>query len=256
MKDGEVIMKLTKKFLIDLKEVPNSFYYALRIEFLFHSNKLEGSTFDRATLNQLADKEVVSGIHTLDDVIETRNSLDVFDFIVETLDEPLSLQLIREYHQLLKNGTSDDKKGFSGRFKKIPNMLSGLDEIKLAEPHEVESLLSALIETYNNRKASSIDLNGLAKIHSAFEKIHPFQDGNGRIGRFILLKQCIENNIDLIAIDEKYNQEYKNALYESQLNGNYDELVEIFKKCQEYIKSKENIMFSSNEALKKLKHSK
>ena len=113
-------MKLTRKFLMDLKEVPNSFYYALRIEFLFHSNKLEGSTFNRDTLNQLSDKKIVSGIHTLDDVIETRNSIDVFDFIIETLDEPLTLQLIREYHQLLKEGTSDDKKGFSGSFKKIP----------------------------------------------------------------------------------------------------------------------------------------
>ena len=67
-----MIMKLTRKFLMDLKEVPNSFYYALRIEFLFHSNKLEGSTFNRDTLNQLSDKKIVSGIHTLDDVIETR----------------------------------------------------------------------------------------------------------------------------------------------------------------------------------------
>lgn len=245
-------MKLTRKFLLDLKKAPNSFYYALRIEFLFHSNKLEGSTFDRDTLNQLADKNLVSGTHTLDDIIETRNSLDVFDFIVETLDEPLSLQLIREYHQLLKNGTSDEKKGFSGSFKKIPNMLSGLDEIKLAEPHEVESLLKELIEVYNND--SNINLHQLSYFHSAFEKIHPFQDGNGRIGRFILLKQCLENNIDLIAIDEKYNKEYKNALYESQLNGDYDKLIDIFKKCQGYIKSREDIIFSSNEALKNLKH--
>ena len=247
-------MKLTRTFLLDLKEVPNSFYYALRIEFLFHSNKLEGSTFNRDTLNQLADKNIVSGTHTWDDVIETRNSLDVFDFIIETLDEPLSLQLIREYHQLLKNGTSDDKKGFSGSFKKIPNMLSGLDEIKLADPHEVEPLLLELIETYNTKKAASdINLYQLSYFHSNFEKIHPFQDGNGRIGRFLLLKQCLENNIDLIAIDEKYNTEYRGALYESQLNGNYDKLIEIFKKCQEYIKSKEDIIFSSNEALKNLK---
>ncbi|GCD11619.1 Fic family protein [Clostridium tagluense] len=113
-------------------------------------------------MNQLADKNIVSGIHTWDDVIETRNFLDVFDFIIETLDEPLSLQLIREYHQLLKNGTSDDKKGFSGSFKKIPNMLSGLDEIKFAEPHEVEPLLLGLIEIYNTKKAdSSINLQYL-----------------------------------------------------------------------------------------------
>jgi Fic family protein len=218
------------------------------------STSISGSEFTRDTLNQLADKNIVSGTHTWDDVIETRNSLDVFDFIIETLDEPLSLQLIREYHQLLKNGTSDDKKGFSGKFKKIPNMLSGLDEIKLAEPHEVEPLLLELIENYNTKKALSINLHDLCYFHSDFEKIHLFQDGNGRIGRFLLLKQCLENNIDLIAIDEKYNAEYRGALYESQLKVNYDKLIEIFKKCQEYIKSKEDIIFSSNEALKKLKN--
>jgi len=201
-------MKLTRTFLLGLKEVPNSFCYALRIEFLFNSNKLEGSNFNRDTLNQLADKNIVSGTHTWDDVIETRNSLDVFDFVIETLDEPLFLQLIREYHQLLKNGTSD------------------------------------------------INLHDLSYFHSNFEKIHPFQDGNGRIGRFLLLKQCLENNIDLIAIDEKYNNEYRAALFESQLNGNYDKLIEISKKCQEYIKSKEDIIFSSNEALQNLKKQK
>ncbi|GCD11616.1 Fic family protein [Clostridium tagluense] len=94
----------------------------------------------------------------------------------------------------------------------------------------------------------------LSYFHSNFEKIHPFQDGNGRLGRFLLLKQCLENNIDLIAIDEKYNTEYRGALYESQLNENYDKLIEIFKKCQDYIKSKEDIIFSSNEALKNLKY--
>jgi len=151
----------------------------------------------------------------------------------------------------LKNGTSDDKKGFSGSFKKIPNTLSGFDEIKLAEPHEVESLLAELIELFN--KNTNINLHALAYFHSSFEKIHPFQNGNGRIGRFILLKQCLENNIDLIAIDEKYNKEYKNALYESQLNGDYEKLIEIFKKCQHYIESREGIIFSSYEALKKLK---
>ena len=130
-------------------------------------------------------------------------------------------------------------------------MLSGLDEIKLAEPHEVEPLLLGLIELYNTK--TSVNLHELSYFHSNFEKIHPFQDGNGRIGRFLLLKQCLENNIDLIAIDEKYNKEYRNALYESQLNGNYDKLIEILKKCQEYIKSKEDIIFSSNEALKNLK---
>ena len=74
--------------------------------------------------------------------------------------------------------------------------------------------------------------------HQEFEHIHPFQDGNGRIGRFIILKQCIENNIDLIAIDNEYNNEYKKALYNAQTTGDISDLVNIFKLCQERLDKK------------------
>lgn len=94
-----------------------------------------------------------------------------------------------------------------------------------------------LIELYNTKKASSINLHELSYFHSNFEKTHPFQDGNGRIGRFLLFKQCLENNIDLIAVNEKYNKEYRTALYESQLNQNYNNLIEILKKCKNSLKS-------------------
>ena len=81
-------------------------------------------------------------------------------------------------------------------------------------------------------KKKQKDIYAIADFHQKFEQIHPFQDGNGRIGRFIILRQCIENDIDLIAIDDKYNKEYRAALYKAQTTKDIKDLVEIFVKCQ------------------------
>lgn len=81
-------------------------------------------------------------------------------------------------------------------------------------------------------KKSNKDIYAIADFHQKFEHIHPFQDGNGRIGRFIILRQCLENNVDLISIDDEYNKEYRSALFRAQTSDNIDDLVEIFKKCQ------------------------
>ena len=86
-----------------------------------------------------------------------------------------------------------------------------------------------LLEDWNK---SQKDIYAIANFHQKFEHIHPFQDGNGRIGRFIILRQCIENSIDLIAIDNEYNKEYREALYEAQTTENIKPWVEVFKKCQ------------------------
>lgn len=91
------------------------------------------------------------------------------------------------------------------------------------------------------------------KFHSEFEKIHPFQDGNGRVGRFIMLKQCIESNIDLIAIDEEYNVEYKKALTESQVNDNFELLEEVLKTCQNFLEEKNEMLVNTLKCLTDIK---
>lgn len=208
-----------------LSKIKNSVYDALKIEYLYHSNKLEGSTFSIQQLNILLEENLVTGEHSVDDVQETINSLALFDFVVDTLKEPLTTRLIREYHSILKKNTSDEKYGFVGVYKKIPNQLRSVD-MKLAQPYEVPELMEELLK----RKIES--LFDMADFHQKFEKIHPFQDGNGRIGRFIMLRQCIENSIDLVAIDKGYNKAYRNALYEAQTMENIDKLVQVLQKCQ------------------------
>ena len=165
------------------------------------------------------------------DVQETINSLELFDFVIDTLNEKLTDRLLREYHSILKKNTSDETYGFVGTYKKIPNKLRNVN-IELAQPYEVEELIKVLLE----KKITNI--YDIANFHQEFEHIHPFQDGNGRIGRFIILRQCIENGVDLIAIDDEYNKEYRDALYKAQTTGDLDELVDVFEKCQKRLDEK------------------
>lgn len=105
----------------------------------------------------------------------------------------------------------------------------------MCEPHLVENSIYNLLEDW---KESKKDIYAIADFHQRFEHIHPFQDGNGRIGRFIILRQCLENNVDLIAIDDEYNKEYREALYNAQTIGNLEQLIQVFKKCQERLDEK------------------
>jgi len=181
-----------------LKEVPNSGYESLKVEFLFHSNKLEGSTFTKENLEKYLKENIIEGSHDVDDVFETINSIEVFDFCVDTLGEPLSERLILELHQLLKKNTKDHARGFVDTWKKIPNIILGVEgKLDLAQPSEVPLKMEALLANWHH---GTKDFEAIMKFHAQFEKIHPFQDGNGRIGRYLIFKQCIEQQVDLISI--------------------------------------------------------
>lgn len=168
----------------------------------------------------------VEGNHSYDDVIETKNSLQLFDFVIDTLNEKISKKLLLEFHSILKRNTKDDSYGFCGCFKKIPNMILGTDT-KVAQPYEVEWKLEELLEWYY--KLENVSLNEIAEFHLRFETIHPFQDGNGRIGRFLILKQCIENDIRPILITEDNVNDYRKAI-----RSNTNELYDFFNKCSIY----------------------
>lgn len=242
-------MKLKSNQIIEIKKYPNSIYDELKKEFLYHSNKIEGSTFTRENLDVYLRSQIIEGSHKIDDVFETINSLNLFDFVVDTLGEKLSKNLILEFHSILKKNSLDQERGFAGCWKKIPNMISG-SPVVLAQPWEVDMKMDELL---NSWEESEKDFKTIVRFHSEFEKIHPFQDGNGRVGRFIMLKQCIESNIDLIAIDEKYNSEYKKALTESQVNNNYKPLEEILAKCQNFLEQKNELLVKTLECLDNLK---
>lgn len=221
-------VKITTETIQLLKSAKNSAYNDIKKEFLFHSNKLEGSTFTKENLEYYLNERKITGTHDEDDVCETINSTKLFDFVVDTLNEPLLKRLILEFHRMLKDNTSDHIKGFAGCWKKIPNRIAGVD-MKVADPWEVDELIGVLLDVWDS---SMKTIDDIIHFHVQFEKIHPFQDGNGRVGRFIILKQCIENNIDLISIDETYSKEYKYALRKAQTENEFEEIQNVFQKCQ------------------------
>ena len=227
-------MIITTEVFKLLKDTPNSAYETIKTEFLYHSNKLEGSTFTKENLIKYLHDNIVEGSHKIDDVYETINSTELFDFVIDTLGEPLSKTLMLEFHRMLKDKTLDHERGFAGCWKKIPNMISGID-LKLAQPWEVDSQIEELMKQWEETDKTFDDI---IKFHAQFENIHPYQDGNGRIGRFLMLKQCVENHVDLILIDDQYSKEYKEALYIAQSQNDYTMLTDIFKKCQDLLDKK------------------
>lgn len=228
-------MKLNAKEIKRLSAIKNSVYDDLKIEFLYHSNHLEGSTFTKENLEKLLSLKKVEGEHYLDDVIETKNSLNVFDKVINDSDKKLDKFMLFDWHRELKKDSVDEEIHNTGCWKKYENKLRNID-LKLAYPDEVDSLMFNLLMDWNELMNPTIE--DIAKFHYRFELIHPFQDGNGRIGRFIILKQCIESDIDLIAIDNEYEKEYKEALYKAQKTDDVSFLVDVFSKCQKRLDEK------------------
>lgn len=135
---------------------------------------------------------------------------------------------------MLKDKAIDHERGFAGCWKRIPNQISGID-LKLVQPYEVDLYIEELLKEWEH---STKDIDAVMRFHAQFENIHPFQDGNGRVGRFIMLKQCFENEIDLIMIDDMYSKEYKQALYQAQKHQDFNELKNIFTICQQRLEEK------------------
>ncbi len=225
---------LNTTHLRELRKFPNSLYYFLKIEFLFHSNKLEGSTFTEEQLDLLMDKGIVHGEHRLEDVKETANSLELFEVMVDSLGVPIDEELILHFHRVLKKGTKDDEVGLAGIWKKYENRISG-SSVKLAHPLEVREAIKNLLFRW---EASPKDLQSIGQFHIDFEQIHPFQDGNGRVGRFLMIKQCFDSEISPIVIDSVFSREYKSSLNKAQLGEGTDDFLDILQKCQDRFNEK------------------
>ena len=221
-------MKITVQQIQSLKNTPNSPYEMIKPYFLFHSNKLEGSTFSEEEIAALMESSKVTGEHSLDDVIETHNSLGALDFVVDTLGEPIDEALVVAINTALLQKTSKDEQGFVGHYKKLGNIIRGT-QVQVALPCEVKAGMEELFEWWGN---SSKQLASVVHFHVRFEHIHLFQDGNGRTGRFLIFKQCIENNIDIPVIEQKYEQDYKQWLELAQVYGNEKPLLQVFENCQ------------------------
>ena len=147
----------------------------------------------------------------VDDVIETANHFRCIDLIIESAKAVLTEKLIKELHLILKNGTADSRKErFAiGDYKKLPNEVGGMETTL---PEDVPNKMKALLAEYNTKEDKT--LNDILEFHVQFERIHPFQDGNGRVGRLIMFKECLKYNIVPFIIEENLKLYYYRGVKE------------------------------------------
>ncbi len=189
-------------------------YHKVQIDLTYNSNRIEGSrlTHDQTryifeTNTVLSDGNAVSA----DDIVETANHFKCVDLIIDNARRQITEAFIKELHRTLKNGTTDSRKDWFvvGGYKKFPNTVGGMST---AQPEETEEKIRDLLDRYGRSKDKSPD--DLLDFHYEFERIHPFQDGNGRVGRLLLFKECLKHNIVPFIIDDEYKMIYYRGLRE------------------------------------------
>ena len=200
---------------------PGGIYHKTQIDLTYNSNHMEGSRLTHDQTRYIYETNTVGlekGALNVDDIVETANHFQCIDYVIEMADKPLSEKLIKELHRILKSGTSDARKDWFavGDYKKLPNEVGGRST---ALPEEVESQCVALLKEYQAKKEKT--LRDLVEFHYRFECIHPFQDGNGRVGRLILFKECLRNNIVPFIIDEDLKLFYYRGLHEWKTEPGY-----------------------------------
>lgn len=199
------------QLLRDEKEIKLSggLYHELQIRMTYNSNHIEGSKLSEEQTRLIFETNTVDigdGI-PVDDILETVHHFRAIDYCIDIAEEKLSEAIIKELHRIIKHDTKDSLLHWFavGDYKKRPNVVGGRETSK---PAEVPKHMKALLEKYNAK--SKITLEDIIELHAEFEFIHPFQDGNGRVGRLIALKECLKNNlVPFIIEDAKKNFYYR-----------------------------------------------
>ncbi|MDY2971871.1 MAG: Fic family protein [Eubacteriales bacterium] len=232
------------KLLNVLKEQKDSglrggIYHKTQIEFTYNSNHIEGSTLTHEQTRYIFETNTIGAENSafnVDDVVETANHFKCVDYIIDNAKKPLSESMIKELHFILKNGTSDSRKNWFnvGEYKKLPNEVGGNET---CPPENVKTEMKKLLSAYNGGERKTLD--EILEFHKKFESIHPLQDGNGRIGRLIMFKECLMNDVVPFIIDEEHKWYYYRGLKEWNKEKGY--LTDTCLSCQD--KYKEWLMY-------------
>ena len=216
-------------------------YHKTQIDLTYNSNHIEGSRLTHDQTRYIFETNTI-GIEgesvRVDDIIETTNHFRCIDLIIDRAEERLTESLIKELHLILKSGTSDSRKDWFtvGGYKRLPNEVGGNET---TAPEDVHREMQALLKEYNGKKQKSFE--DIIDLHQRFESIHPFQDGNGRVGRLVMFKECLANGFVPFIITEELKMFYYRGLREwSNLRGylldtclaaqdNYKAMLDYFK---------------------------
>ena len=235
-----------KKALVEQRSInlSGNLYHKTQIEFAYNTNHMEGSTitpdetasiYDTGTILTNSNKIIV-----LKDATEIKNHFTLFKYMLDTIEEPLTESMIKRFHFILKDGalTESEKEWFNvGEYKKKKNFVGDIDTVL---PKDVPKEMKKLLNSYNKKASKSLE--DIIDFHVKFECIHPFQDGNGRVGRMIMFRECLYNDIMPFYIEDrnkdfyirgikKYQKENeKGYLIDTCLNSqdNYTKMAEFF----------------------------
>lgn len=193
--------------------MPGGLYHELQVRMTYNSNHIEGSKLSEDQTRLIFETNTIDieeGI-PVDDIIETVNHFRAIDFCIDMAEEPLTEDIIKELHRILKQSTKASSLTWFavGDYKKRDNMVGGRET---AKPKEVASHMKALLSKYEAKTAITID--DIISFHYAFERIHPFQDGNGRVGRLIALKECLRFGLIPFIIEDTKKIYYYRGLSE------------------------------------------
>ena len=195
-------------------------YHYSQVNFSYNSNKIEGSRLTSDQTEAIFDTSAFipksDELIKLDDLIESKNHFKLFDYMLDTIDELLSKDMIIEMNKILKRNTSDEEnpRYNVGGFKIVPNIIGVVNVINTTAPENVEQEIELLLDEYNSK--NNITLEDIVDFQFEFEKIHPFGDGNGRVGRIIMFKECLRNNIMPFIIFDDDKPYYMRGLKEYQ----------------------------------------
>jgi len=209
-------------------ELKGNLYHITQINSAYNTNHMEGGTLTEKQTRYIYETNtlvVEEGKNTtkVDDIIEISNHFKLVDYMLEIAKEPLTEEIIKRFHKILKEGTLDSKKQWFmvGEYKKLANEAGSM---KTTLPKNVQKEMNELIEWYNS--LNKITIEDIIEFHARFEKIHPFQDGNGRVGRMIAFKECLKNNIIPFIILDKDKLYYYRGLREYQSNKEKGYLID------------------------------
>ena len=201
--------------------LPGGIYHRVQIDLTYNSNHIEGSRLSREQTRFIFETNTI-GIEkqavNVDDVVETANHFRCIDMVIDDANRVLSQAMIKRLHEILKSGTSDSRQDWFavGEYKKLPNEVGGQETVA---PEDVENRMRALLNAYNAKTRKT--LRDLLDFHVQFESIHPFQDGNGRVGRLILFKECLKNDIVPFIITDDLKMFYYRGIREWKTEPGY-----------------------------------
>ena len=229
LKDEEEKIDISKINVLDIlreqkeMKLKGNLYHQTQVSFAYNTNHIEGNTLTEDQTRYIFETNTIlfegNTIAKVDDILETSNHFKLVDYMLDVVEKKLSENMIKEFHKILKDGTSDSRvEWFNvGEYKQRANTIG--NGIKTTSPNNVEKEMLKLMDWYNLLK--QVTIKEIIEFHYRFESIHPFQDGNGRIGRIIMFKECLKNNIVPFIIQDADKLFYYRGLKEYKIEKGY-----------------------------------